>query len=209
MLVKEYIRGVNSFKKELAEKKSLVDLKTQESKRRPELFLEDEVRSTIRSLHSVFTTDVKKLTDDEVVDHRSNLSKQIEKFTNMTKLIHELLESTRNPVTETKVDDILSTYHNLRKPEDSYASSFDKETKPREITKLEIFSESKLKISLPKFNDYESKLDIYTFQSEFLKIHQKTTPKRTMADVLKITCLRDQHYHLSGVLLILMKYGKD
>ena len=116
MLVKEYFRGANSFKKELAEKKSLVDLKTQESKR-SELFLEDVVRSTIRSLHSVFTTDVKKLTDDEVVDRRSNLSEQIEKFTNRTKLIHELLEST-DPVTETKVDDILSSYHNLRKAKD-------------------------------------------------------------------------------------------
>ena len=83
MLVKEYIRGANSFKKELAKKKSLVDLKTQESKRRSELFLENEIRSVIRSLHSVFTTDVKKLTDDEVVDQRSNLSKQIEKFTNV------------------------------------------------------------------------------------------------------------------------------
>ena len=125
----------------------------------------------------MFTTDVKKLTDDEVVDPRSNLSKQIEKFTNMTKLIHELLKST-NPVTETEVDDILSSYHNLRKLKGSYASSVGKEAKSREITKLEIFSESKLKISLPKFNGYESKLDIYTFQSEFLKIHQRTTPKR-------------------------------
>ena len=43
MLVKEYIRGANNFKKELAEKKSLVDLKIQESKRKSELFLEDEV----------------------------------------------------------------------------------------------------------------------------------------------------------------------
>ena len=68
MLVKEYIAGTNSFKKELAEKKSLVDLKTQESKGRSELFLDYEVRSTVRSLHSVFITDVKKLTVDEVVD---------------------------------------------------------------------------------------------------------------------------------------------
>ena len=73
MLVKEYIRSAKSFRKELAEKKSLVDLKTKKPKRRSELFLEDEVRSTIRSLHSVFTTDV-KLTDDEVVDRKSNLS---------------------------------------------------------------------------------------------------------------------------------------
>ena len=89
----------------------------------------------------------------------------------MTKLIHELLEST-NIVTETKV-----SYHNLRKLKNSYASSVNKETKLREITKLEIFSKSKLKISLPKFNGYESKLDIYAFQSEFLKIHHRTTPK--------------------------------
>ena len=102
----------------------------------------------------------------------------------MTKLIHKLLEST-NPVTEAKNDDILSSYHNLRKLKDSYASSVHKEGKSREITKLEIFRESKLKISLPKFNGYESKLDIYTFQSEFLKIYQRRTPKIMMADVLK------------------------
>lgn len=73
----------------------------------------------------------------------------------MTKLIQELLEST-NSVTETKVDDILSSYHNLRILKDSYASSVNKEAKSTETTKLEIFSESKLKISLPKFNGYES-----------------------------------------------------
>ena len=114
MLVNEYTRGTNSFRKILAEKESLVDLKTQESKRRSELFLEDEVRLTIRSLHSVFRTDVKTLTDDEVVDRRSIPSKQTEKFTNMTKLIYELLESI-NPVTETKIDDVLISYRNLEK----------------------------------------------------------------------------------------------
>lgn len=39
----------------------------------------------------------------------------------MKKLIHELLELT-NPAVETKVDDILSRYHDLRKLKDSYAS---------------------------------------------------------------------------------------
>ena len=67
MLLKEYIKGANSLEKELAEKKSLVDLKTEKSKR-SELFFEDEVRSRIRSFHGVFATDVKKLTDDEVAD---------------------------------------------------------------------------------------------------------------------------------------------
>ena len=141
-------------RKSYQKRSHLVDLKTQESKRKSELFLEDEVRSIIRSLKGVFTKDVKKLTDDEVADRRSNLSKQIKKFTNMSKLIHELLESA-NPVTETKVGDILSSYQNLRKLRDSFASSVDKVAKSREITKLEIFSESTLKNNLPKFNSYE------------------------------------------------------
>ena len=88
----------------------------------------------------------------------------------MTKLIPKVLEPK-----------LLSSYHNIRKLKNSYASSVDKEAKSREITKLEIINKSKLKISLPKFNGYESQLDIYTFQSEFLNIHQRTLPKRMMA----------------------------
>ena len=61
----------------------------------------------------------------------------------MSKLIHGLLEST-NPVTETKIDELpsSSSYNNLRKLKDSYASSVNKEAKSREITKLEMFGES-------------------------------------------------------------------
>ena len=42
-----------------------------------------------------------------------------------------------------------------------------------------------MKINLPKFNGYDSKLDIYTFQTEFLKVYERTTPKRMLSDVLK------------------------
>ena len=63
-------------------------------------------------VYMVFTTDVKKLTDN-VADQRTNLYTQIQKFTNKTQLIHELLEST-NPVTKIEID-IPSSYHTLRK----------------------------------------------------------------------------------------------
>ena len=55
--------------------------------------------------------------------------------------------------------------------------------KKREITKQKPFNESKLRINLPKFSGYESKLDIYSFQSEFLKICEQTTPKQMMLDL--------------------------
>ena len=55
----------------------------------------------------MFGTDIKNITDDEVPDRKSNLFKQSQKFKNMAKIIHELIEST-NPVTEIEVDDVLS-----------------------------------------------------------------------------------------------------
>ena len=54
----------------------------------------------------------------------------------------------------------------------------------REITKQKPFNESKLRINLPKFSGYESKLEIYSFQSEFLKICEQTTPKQMMLNLL-------------------------
>ena len=68
----------------------------------------------------------------------------------------------------------------------------------REISKLELFSESKLKINLSKFSGYDSKLDVHTFQSEFIKIYKRTTPKRMMSDVLK-------NNHLEGSALSLVR----
>lgn len=94
----------------------------------------------------------------------------------MKKLIHELLELT-NPAVETKVDDILSRYHDLRKLKDSYASLVDEEALSGEIAKLKIFNESKLKINLPKFNNYGSKLDIYLSKWIFENPSKNNTKK--------------------------------
>ena len=68
--------------------------------------------------------------------------------------------------------------------------------KKREITKQKPFNESKLRINLPKFSGYESKLDIYSFQSEFLKICEQTTPKQMMLDL---------NHLLEGSALLLVK----
>ena len=70
-----------------------------------------------------------------------------------------------------EVDGILSSYHNLRKLKDSHASYVNEETKSREISKMKIFNQSKMKNSYES-NCYESELDMHTFQSNVLKIHQ-------------------------------------
>ena len=68
---------------------------------------------------------------------------------------------------------------------DVYTQAINDEANEREISKQEMFKESKLKINLPKFSGYDPKLDIYTFSSEFMKIYKRTPPKRMMSDILK------------------------
>ena len=86
---------------------------------------------------------------------------------------------------EHKMDEIMQRYRKIIKLKESYSQCIDNEMRNREITKQELFNESKLKINLPKFSGYESKIDIYTFQSKFMKVHKRATPTRMMADVLK------------------------
>ena len=39
------------------------------------------------------------------------------------------------------------------------------------------------KADLQKFSRYELKLDVYNFQSEFIKIYEKATPKKMIPDI--------------------------
>ena len=55
----------------------------------------------------------------------------------------------------------------------------------RDISEEKLKHASVLTIDLPKFKGYDSKLDIYTFKSEFEKLVQPTTLKRLWVEVLK------------------------
>ena len=88
-------------------------------------------------------------------------------------------------VAKDEVDEIMPNYSNISLLKEEYFKDINNEVKNREIKKQKLFNESKLRINLPKSSGYESKLDIYSFQSEFLKISERTTPKRMMPDLLK------------------------
>ena len=79
----------------------------------------------------------------------------------------------------------MERYNEMNKMKDVYHEAINRESTVREISKQELFNESKLRINRPKFSEYDLKLDIYSFQSEFTKIYDRTTPKRMMPDILK------------------------
>ena len=98
-------------------------------------------------------------------------------------MVHDILECLESAM-ENRMNDIMDMYRKINKLKESYSHCIDDEMRKREITK-QLFNELKLRINLPIFSGYESKVDIYTFQSEFLKVHKRTTPTRMMPDILK------------------------
>ena len=161
-------------KRDMSERKLIPDTKSIASKKRSEGFLVQEVKATMRNLQSTLKTDVKELSDDEVRERKSGLVELIERTENLSKMVHNLLECL-NSVAEDEVDEIMANYSNISRLKEEYVKYINNEVKNREITKQKLFNESKLRINLSKFSVYESKLDIYSFQSEFLKIYERTT----------------------------------
>ena len=85
---------------------------------------------------------------------------------------------------EDQIEDTVGSYNHIKKLKDVYQQTIKDKVAKQEISKPELFNESKLKINLSKFSGYDSKLDVYTFQSNFIKIYRRTAPKRMMSDVL-------------------------
>ena len=142
-------------------------------------FLVQEGKATIRKLQHTLKTDVNQLRNDKVRERTGGLLKLIERTESMSIMVHNLLECS-NSVAVDEVDEIMANYSNISMLKEKYVKDINNEVKNREITKQELFNESKLRINLPKFSGYESKLDIHSFQS--------ATSKLMMPDLLKITC---------------------
>ena len=196
-LMKDYIKKGNNLKKYAAAKKSEADIKVNISKARSEMFLVQEVKTSISYLQEIFKVDVSNINDDEIKSRKDDMPKHLQQLDNLSKKMQNLLECA-NSVIEDQIEDIVGSYNHIKKLKDVYQQTIKDEVVKREISKLELFNESKLKINLSKFSGYNSKLDVYTFQSEFIKIYKRTTPKRMMSDVLK-------NNHLEGSALSLVR----
>ena len=77
-----------------------------------------------------------------------------------------------NSVIEDQIEDIVGSYNHIKKLKDVYQQTIKDEVAKQAISKLESFNESKLKINLSKFSGHDSKLDVSTFWSEFIKIYK-------------------------------------
>ena len=152
-LMKDYIKKGNNLKKYAAAKKSEADIKVNISKARSEMFLVQEVKTSISYLQEIFKVDVSNIDDDEIKSRKDDMPKHLQQLDNLSKKMENLLECA-NSVIEDQIEDIVGSYNHIKKLKDVYQQTIKDEVVKREISKLELFNESKLKISLSKFSGY-------------------------------------------------------
>ena len=158
-LMKDYIKKGNNLKKYAAAKKSEADIKVNISKARSEMFLVQEVKTSISYLQEIFKVDVSNINDAEIKSRKDDMSKHLQQLDNLSKKMQNLLECA-NSVIEDQIEDIVGSYNHIKKLKDVYQQTIKDEVVKREISKLELFNESKLKINLSKFSGYDSKLNL-------------------------------------------------
>ena len=82
------------------------------------------------------------------------MSKYLQQLDNLSKKMQNLLECPNSGI-EDQIEDIVESYNHIKKLKDVYQQTIKDEVVKREISKLELFNESKLKINLSKFSGYD------------------------------------------------------
>ena len=159
-------------------------------------FLVKEIMTAIKPLQTIFNKQPSNFTYDELIHAESNLQADLHKMDIISKHVRDML-SKDHPYQQ-DVDEVTQTYHKLCELKQSYAESLQAEVKKKEIIKQKKFSSSKLNIKLSKFKGYDSTVDIYSFQSDFEKLHINSIPTSLLPDLLK-------NNYLDGPALTLVK----
>ena len=76
--MKDYIKKRNNLKKYAAAKKSEADVKVNIWKARSEMFLVQEVKTSISYLQEIFKVDISNINDDEIKSRKDDMSKHLQ-----------------------------------------------------------------------------------------------------------------------------------
>ena len=83
--MKDYIRKRNNLKKYAAVKKWKADIKMNVSKVRTEMFLVQELKTSISYLEEIFKVDISNINDDEIKSRKDEMPKHVQQLDNLNK----------------------------------------------------------------------------------------------------------------------------
>ena len=162
--------------------------------------ISQEIKSRCEELVSKCdVTGLPTLSDQEIFGRWKNVDKIdsemrkiFDKLSDLTKLA-----SVCGDEREEMLDEPQKDKNEMLKARNEYTKQLFFIVHDRELTEEKLKHTSGMDINLSVFSGYESKMDIFTFRSEFEKLIQPTTLKRYWVDILK-------KKYLSGPALILV-----
>ena len=83
------------------------------------------------------------------------------------------------------VNKVFKTRNRIALKKDAFFDTLNSVIKERDITPEKMKNASALKIELPRFTGYDSKMDFFTFKSEFVRLVESTVLKKFWVDHLK------------------------
>ena len=139
-------------------------------------FLVTEVFRLIKELRNEFTK-IGEADDEELMRRKDDYPENSLQLERLSHKLQEVYKSIPDDYDVTTIQTIKTDYSDLLKEKKSYDDDLQKRMKERELLKEKAFQTSALNIKLSKFSGYQCKLDIYSFQLEFEKMYNASTPK--------------------------------
>ena len=191
--VKMYIKEANDKRHKLRMKDFVYSQEQVAKEERKWRFILNELNRSMDDLESHLIDDIKELDDEEVQRKQSEVSDLKKKLHHISSKVTLLADKD-----EGDVDASIKRYDLICTLLYDFEKKVKEEVVKREIDKEKLFKEGKLNIKLGRFKDFDSALDIYTFQDNFEKLYLRTTPRRLLPDLLK-------NNHLENPALLLVK----
>eukprot|EP00794_Sanderia_malayensis_P014609 gene14609-16122_t len=156
------------------------------------LFVIEDTKRAIDELSTEFIRKPKELTDEELVQMRTNLPSSVTQIYEISKKLESILtKETTIPYIQDASDQLRERYERLTSLKSLYSENLNSEIEERQLYKQKLFSESNLNIEIERFSGYHDSLDFCTFKTKFEKIHLRTTQRHLLADLLKNNYLKD------------------
>ena len=187
-MVKDYIKTTRhaQSKASLLEEK----LKTQEvqKKQSATTFIISQIIRGIEDLEEENQKQPTEGSEDDLVKWQTSFRDSTALSEKIGENLSKLLQSpTFDPIRFPDITTVQNRYEKLCTSKRTFAKLLDDEITFREIDKNIRFNKSSLNINIEKFTGYDSKIDFFTFGSEFEKMYLQSTPKRLLPDLLICT----------------------
>ena len=158
-----------------------------------------EIQLRCESLESKYELDLKSLSDYQLleVNQGKNLDQDFNAILEKVTSLASLVRLGGQPV-ETLLTQAVKLRDSLATKRKNFSDDLSKLVADRDVTPDKLKNATVLKIEIPKFSGYDSKMDLFTFKTEFQKLVEPTVQKKYWPDYLK-------RNYLSGSALTLVE----